>query len=954
MCYTKIKLKGEKNMLSLLNVIDGTLRTFFSQFTEALGFDGYLGLVLGVEAFFILLFVIKSAFSYEARLKRVIDKCNKWLFKNKKIDTNNIKEFNSIIKKGPKRLVYYWQQYILYREGGPSAYLSEENIIDKPLKTSSWLSNIKNLGMLTVVWSIFAFIFGASSQSAVVFDINAIVIALVLPCLSALLGVVAIIILKARRVMNLDDIYHIYHLFSRFLTNATVDLTPYLDFNLLFTQKEIENGNPQLREYYEARARKIKEEFEEAQKNDVPLQTYEFENVGVDGSLLLNRAMRESEVYINKKIATLSQIAQIESQKEALKRNYEDVQMSLQRQIQASKENIQKLIEQQAATTNRIEAGLLKNQQQKEVNKNAQLQKDYEKEEERYLRSKGELDEELEKLKAVLDQGVTEVQKAMSNEYQTFFEKVMKSAFQVAEQRVKEEKLNLVNERDKNEEELISVQTQIKRLKDENDTLRDRLAKYDENYQQQTSEDEQGHYDENGNYIYSDGSYHDTNGLFHDVDGKVYNMNGELVSYDLSPEEQLAQDKEELKNQQVDSFGAYVNDQDEVESIAQKEDTEPNKDEVDSAIEEIAEVMGEEKPQTESEENVVNDEKVEKPQEENNSDDLSDSTDGATTDAIISGDVPNSETVSEILAEEEANANKDIDSEEKTTDNNQTENETNGEVLGVVDDSIMEQPASEEAPKRKRGRPRKEKVEQASEEQPKRKRGRPRKTEAKEPEVTSAPKKRGRPPKAKTEKTESSSKNSSTKKTPKTTITKQDEGDTAKKRGRPKKIDTQESEVKQQPKKRGRPKKVAEDAKPAQTQAKKRGRPKKAVDEKENTQTKPQAKKRGRPRKDTPATMDSSFVNQLNELISQQENKLKNLKAFLNSEIDQVLEPDEQENVNHEQDDIMNAVESLKAQADKAKSSGQSEELAKINKRIEDLIADLSNISATDDDADAQ
>ena len=108
-------------MLSLLNSIDGTLRTFFSQLTEALGFGGYLGLVLGVEAFFILLFVVKSAFSYEARLKRCIDKCNKWLFRYKKIDENNIKDFNKIIKKGPKRLVYYWQQFILYRDGGPSA-----------------------------------------------------------------------------------------------------------------------------------------------------------------------------------------------------------------------------------------------------------------------------------------------------------------------------------------------------------------------------------------------------------------------------------------------------------------------------------------------------------------------------------------------------------------------------------------------------------------------------------------------------------------------------------------------------------------------------------------------------------------------------------------------------------------------------------------------------------------
>lgn len=906
MCYTKIKLKGVKIMLSLINSVDGTLRTFFSQFTEALGFAGYLGLVLGVEAFFILLFVIKSVFSYEARLKRSIDKCNKWLFRYKKINTENIKDFNKIIKKGPKRMVYYWQQYILYREGGPSVYLSEENIIEKPLKTSSWASNIKNLGMLTVVWSIFAFIFGAASQSARGFDIDSIVVALVLPCLTALLGTVAIIILKARRVMNLDDIYHIYHLFSRFLTNATVDLTPYLDFNLLFTQKEIENGNPQLREYYEARARKIKEEFDAAQKNDVPLQTYEFENVGVDGALLLNRAMKESEVYINKKNATISQIAQIESQKEALKRNYEDVQMSLQRQIQTSKENIQKLIEQQAATTNRIEAGLLKNQQQKEVNKNAQLQKDYEKEEERYLRSKSELDEELDKLKSVLDEGVIEVQKAMSNEYQTFFEKVMKSAYQVAEQKVKEEKQNLANEKDKTEEELVSVQTQIKRLKDENDTLRDRLAKLNENYQQEQNEGEQGYYDENGNYIYSDGSYHDTNGLFHDVDGKVYNMNGELVSHDLSPEEQIQQEKEELKNQQLDSFGGYINDENEVESPSQEqEENNGNKDDVNNAIVEIAHQMGEDVPHIE--ENVDVEEKGEETSDKKpiDSQDNTDDQNGTAQPLI---------TISE---------NFDVNPANDINNQNSSNIIAGDKSLQETDNLATEENQTKE-PKRKRGRPRKETVE--STEQPKRKRGRPRKVVSQENKTDQPKKKRGRPSK------NDANKNINSDNTSLTTKTQPVKKATNNSKKTTSKVKKENNDVKQDtPKKRGRPRKNVE--------------PNSTV----STQTEP--KKRGRPRKDA---MDSSFVNKLNELISQQENKLKNLKDFLNTEIDQVLEPEEQENVTHEQDDIMNAVEALKEQANKAKSSGQSEELAKINKRIEDLIKDLTNINSTDEDADAQ
>ncbi len=916
-------------MLSLLNSIDGTLRTFFSQLTEALGFGGYLGLVLGVEAFFILLFVVKSAFSYEARLKRCIDKCNKWLFRYKKIDENNIKDFNKIIKKGPKRLVYYWQQFILYRDGGPSAYLSEENVIEKPLKTSSWVSNIKNLGMLTVVWSVIAFIFGASSQSARGFDIDTIVIALVLPCLSALLGVIAIIILKGRRVMNLDDIYHIYHLFSRFLTNATIDLTPYLDFNLLFTQKEIENGNPQLREYYEARARKIKEEFEEAQKNDAPLQTYEFENVGVDGSLLLNRAMRESELYINKKNATLSKIAQIESQKEALRRNFEDVQMSLQRQIQASKENIQKLIEQQAATTNRIEAGLLKNQQQKEVNKNAQLQKDYEKEEERYLRSKAELDGELDKLKEELDKGASDVQKAMSNEYQTFFEKVMKSAYQVAEAKVKEEKQTLASERDKNEEELVSVQTQIKRLKDENDTLRERLARFDENYKQETVEGEQGHYDENGNYIYSDGSYHDTNGLFHDVDGKVYNMNGELVSYDLTPEEQSAKEKQELQDQQVESFGAYINDENQIETPQQEKTAPQDQKEVNSAMAEIAESMGEEAPYVEDEtqeetpeeqsqetQEEINQETQESEQEGNPQEETEQTENLVSLNPIFLGDA-----TQESQPSEEQTSQDEVTSEETTPQPEQLPEEQK-----IEEPKVEETKPTEEKPKKKRGRPRKEVAAEPAEVGPKKKRGRPRKVDSQETTQTTPKRKRGRPRKEET--TEA----------PKTT--------TVAKKPATKKSNTKSPSKAKTTTKKTSPKSTTTQSKPTA----KRGRPKKVVEEAPAVQ--PTVKKRGRPRKD--ASMDSSFVNQLNELISQQENKLKNLKAFLNSEIDQVLEPQEQATVNHEQDDILNAVESLKAQADKAKSSGQSEELAKINKRIEDLIKDLSNISASDDNADAQ
>ena len=322
---------------SLTADISSAIVSFFTQLTAAIGFGGYLGIALGVEVFFILLFLLKSAFSYEARLKRSLDKFNSWLFTQKKIDTKNIKDFNNLVKKGPKRFIYFWQQFILYREKGPTHYMSEENLIDKPLKTSSWSSNIKNLTLVTSVWAVISLLFGFASQAGSAFSLNLFAIAFVSPVLVLLLGMITIIVLKAKRVLNLDDIYHNYHIFARFITNACVDLPGFIDYDLLFTQKEISRGNPQLREFYEARARKAKEEFENAKQNEIEYVEYNFEKAGIDGSLVLERAMKESEAYLNKKQSILTKIADIDMQSEALKRNYENTQKELQKKQRSTK-----------------------------------------------------------------------------------------------------------------------------------------------------------------------------------------------------------------------------------------------------------------------------------------------------------------------------------------------------------------------------------------------------------------------------------------------------------------------------------------------------------------------------------------------------------------------------------------------------------------------------------------
>ncbi|MBO5021878.1 MAG: hypothetical protein J6C53_00145 [Clostridia bacterium] len=830
--------------MSNLLSFDSTIRTFFNQLTETLGFVGFLGILLGVELLFIIIFGIRAALSYEARLKRSLDKTNQWLFKTKVITEKNIKAFNESIKRGPKRLAYYWQQYILYREGAPSTYMTIENVVEKPIKTSSWAGSIKSLGIVTAVWSVFALILGLASQATNSWSFPYVAVALVLPCLVLLMGAIAIIVMKGMRTVNLDDIYHIYHLFARFVDNACADLPDYIDFDLLFTAKEIENGNPQLRQYYEERARKAKEEFENAKKNDIKYAEYNFKNVGVDGALLLDRAMKESEIYINKKTSTLASIAQAESQKEALRRNYENVQMDLQRKIQASKENIRKLIEQQAATTSRIEVGLLRQQQEKESKKQEALQKDYDTEETRYKSAKADLDKEVERLSKILVESLAEAERGMSAEYQTFFEKVMKSAYAVAEKKTDDEKKELKKQYDTTEQELINVQTQIKRLMDENLTLREKLAEYNPDFKTENQDANEGHYDENGNFIYADGSYHSPDGLFHDTDGKIYDMNGVEVTKEVVEQGTTV---EQLQEAQIDQFGAFVP-TDGGEMVTAEE------------------LFAEETPAEEKQEEVPAQETTETPAEE-----------------VKAEEVENQETAP---------------AEEKPAEEVKEEvTETPTQAEEVKED--------EKAPAKKRGRPRKLTTDEAPVQEEKKPRGRPRKTVAEEKVEEKVAPKKGRP--KKTEQAKPASKPTASKK-PATKST-------AKKKTATKSTTAKKS------------------TSSPKTTAKKATQPK----------TEEVKKTRGRPKKSPILGEDISSLSQISQLISEEEAKLNKMKALLNSEIDEVMKAEAEEQVDKEREELIHAVETLKAQAAGAEKSAQTEkDLASINQRLEDLIKEIA------------
>ncbi len=464
---------------SLIADIESAFESFFQSLTTSTTFNILFFFGIGLELFFILLFGIMSRFSYESRMRRHLDKLNRWLFVHRSLDKENIKEFNDMVKKAPKRLTINWQQYILYREKSPSQYMSVENIIEKPLRTSSFASNIKNLTWISIVWALVTFIVGISYQNFgdTILNATMLVTSFVIPLFIAIMCTIAVIILRARKNANLDELYQNLHLFQRFIDNACVDLPPFIDYSLLFSDEEIDKGIPALREYLEKRARQEKEEFDKIAKEEgVTYEKYDFEGLGIDGQNILERAMKESEAYLSKRDKTLAKIAQIEASVESLKKNFENIQKDFQKRMQVSKENIERLRQQQEETTNRIESNFLRKQQNQEISKQEKEEADFEQQRRRFLVEKNEYEEVIKNLNDEIESNKNEVEEAMMSEYETFYTKLFNTAISEAEKKVKDKISSLTTANQNIEEDLTVKEAQLKRIIDENETLKRKLG----------------------------------------------------------------------------------------------------------------------------------------------------------------------------------------------------------------------------------------------------------------------------------------------------------------------------------------------------------------------------------------------------------------------------------------------------------------------------------------------
>lgn len=851
------------------------IRKFLTGLAGSITWDLLFYIALGFTLLMIVFFIIKSSFSYEMRMERVLYKLNKWLNANQFIDQNNLIEFNNLMKRTPKLLRYHWHQYMLYRENDPSFYMSPYNIIEKPIKTSSFTSSIKNLSTINISIGILSFLIGLAFISASSLSTYDFAQCLIIPVLVYIVNALAVMFLRARQDRNLSKFYLYFHYFDRKMDKAVTTMPEYVDFEVLFTRKEIKNGIPVLNEYLEKRARQEQEELEKARLNAVEHEVFDFSSAGIDGSLVLDRAMKETETYLNFRQRTMGDIEQLESETESLKRNYENTQKDYQRKLQASKENVSRLRKQQEESTNRIESNYIKKQQQDEVKKQEQLEKDFDDATVRFNNEVQSLQAEITKLRAELEEKRKGVEDAMNAEYQTFSKKLYDQIDQTVEDRAIKEKQEITDMKDAISDELQQANFTIEAQKKEIEELKKAIENANiapgeyQYYNEALREEAQKvkHGKKNDKVVATEETQVETAPV---EEAPVE----EPVAVEQAPEveETVAeQSAEEIPAEPVyDEYGGYY-DAEGYYRYANGTYYDPQGNYHDE-FGGYYDPQGNYFPPEENKEAPAEPSAEEAPVEETQ----------APAEAVIPAEEVEQTTVEEQSEGSPVQVEAAESADETPTD------EANSEADEVKEDVAAEEASAEEAPKR-RGRPRKEKEETPEETAPKR-RGRPRKEKPdeedkpkkgpgrpkKEAGEEGEPKKRvGRPRKEEAEQAEPKKRVGRPKK-------ETDSKEEPKRRvGRPKK---EESETEEAPVKkgRGRPKKETSETE-EQPVKKGRGRPKKETSE---TETPAPAKKRGRPRK----TQDSlDEIKKLNEQILEENLKLQQQQAELNSQLGQTL-----------------------------------------------------------------
>ena len=764
--------------MNIFNEVD----RFFSSLSNYIQYNEVFIIFLALFILTIFIVIISTSNAYEAKLIKAIDMFNNYFIDNPQINEENLVAFNNKMKsrKVPKQLRKQWQQFVLYREDKASHYMSFDICVSTPIKNSSYKRDITVMNIISYILALAAFIFNLyisyeTTELALILQRT-----LLCPVLILVLNFVITIFLDLRHNAIVSDLYQNYQYFEVNIDKATQTLPEYVDYEVLFDRNEIKKGIPILYAYLQKRAEEEQRELERARLKNVEHEKFNFDEAGVESSLVLERAMQEAENYIAERKKYMQDIEQINADITQEEMNFREITKEYQRQMQVSKESFDNFKSQLEEVSSTIEANYLKKQQQQELDRQRNLEKDYDTATDRHKKLLENYQAELTSVENSIKQARQTLERGMMSEFSSYSNKVYDEAMSVVEQREQEKTDELKNQIKQLEEKIVAKDQELDNIYNQNQQLMERLDQSGQTVSGANYQEPQQYEDQQPN-----------------VQPEYTEPQAEELDQESLHEEQLQ--AEQYNAEQLDQQGQQVEPQEEpVYDDNAEQQIEEQPEVTDSAeVETIPEANEEVNENEGIDDNIVNSQDIFTIKEDESK-------------PVKKAGRPRKTNVEEKPKRKVGRPKKERTDDELDKPKRPRGRPKKAETTDEAVDSQPAQPqASEEAPKR-RGRPRKEdtdsnqteEVTNAMEDTTKKRRGRPKKVaEEKNQAINqdeSQPKRRGRPNKAETQ--------------PAAVASTTSEPETKKKRGRPKKVveeTTQESDKNTtQPKRRGRPRKV--------------------------------------------------------------------------------------------------------------------------------------------------
>ena len=412
------------------------LRQFIYSIAGGIDETAMIFITIGLFIVITAAILIARNFTYEKKLMKSVRSLNTFLKKNPYVNDENLVTLNNKMKTSTKTLRHSWQEYVLNRDKLPSEYMNTDTVIDQPSKSSGFKTSIKicrNLYILgAVIIALLTFSrvlanYDASQLNQIdtyTFIIQSLFDVFLLPSLLLVVGYVVVVILESSYSAFTKELFYEYREFQSYINRACTTMPPYIDYEMLFTQKEIKEGISVLQEYLDKKAIQDQKEKEEAELNKQNYEKFDFDALGVEGSILLERAMTESEKYFNLKRNLIERRTSKEQEIANYSKNFDDVTKDFERKAQTIRESMNQITEQLNATSVKIEANYLKKRYDEEQQKLQQLEKDHQLSEARFKKQQAELQEELNAIDEEINSRKNKLEAIMLSEGKSYSNKI--------------------------------------------------------------------------------------------------------------------------------------------------------------------------------------------------------------------------------------------------------------------------------------------------------------------------------------------------------------------------------------------------------------------------------------------------------------------------------------------------------------------------------------------------